>query len=240
MNLEDARREIAQASRILAREAILDAFGHVSRRHPARADRFIISRSLAPALVRPEDVVELDLDGNEVTQDGVRLFLERFIHGEIYRCRPDVTAIVHSHALPVLPFAVVPEVRVRPLSHMCGFLEGTPAPFDVADHAGPATDLLVSDPVLGRALADHLGEAQVVLMRGHGFTAVGSSVAAATYRAIYTTRNCEIQASALQLGDPVYLSAAEARACEQTLAGQVDRAWGLWTAEIEQPWLAKD
>ena len=116
---------------------------------------------------------------------------------------------------------------------MCGFLKGTPKPFDVAQHAGPSTDLLIRSASLGRALAVHLGQASVVLMRGHGFTAVGRDVPEATYRAIYAARNCEIALQAAQLGTPVYLSDGEADACEVTVAGQVGRAWELWCREIE-------
>lgn len=232
MTVEEARREIADASRILAAKEILDAFGHVSRRVPGRPDRFLISRSLAPAQVTPGDIVELDLGGNEVAGGSARLFLERFIHGEIYRVRPDVEAIVHSHAPSVLAFTIVPTVRVRPACHMCGFLQGTAPAFDIADHVGNGSDLLIRDPALGTALAAHLGDAGVVMMRGHGFTAVGSSVAQATYRAIYTARNCELQAAAMRLGDPIYLTEEEAIACERTLAGQVDRAWNLWRNDL--------
>ena len=228
MTLDEVRQAVVDASRILAGEGLLDAFGHVSARSPDRPDRFLLSRSLAPALVTTEDVVAHDLDGRAVDKPDARLFLERFIHGEIYRRRPDVQAVVHSHCIAVLPFTVVPDVAVRPIFHMCGHLHGTPKPFDVADHAGSASDLLIRDARLGVALADHLGEAAVVLMRGHGFTAVGDGVQQATYRAIYTARNCEVQQAAMRLGDPVFLSKDEARACNQAVSGQVDRAWTLW------------
>jgi ribulose-5-phosphate 4-epimerase/fuculose-1-phosphate aldolase len=234
MSMEEARREVADASRILAAQGVVDAFGHISRRSPGDPGRFLISRSLAPAQVTTADVVELDLDGVEVDAKGTRLFLERFIHGEIYRLRPDVMAVAHSHALAVLPFAVTPSVPVRPICHMCGFLHGTPLAFDVADHAGPASDLLIGDRRLGLALAQHLGGASAVLMRGHGFTCVGGSVAQATFRAIYTAKNCEIQAAAMALGEPVYLTEGEAAACEATMAGVLDRAWNLWRAALQR------
>ncbi|MGY2734690.1 class II aldolase/adducin family protein [Sphingomonas sp. UYP23] len=224
----DARLEIAQASRILAGEKILDAYGHVSRRHPDRADAFLISRNLAPALVTPMDIVELDLDGVEIGDTAARLFLERFIHAEIYRHRPDVQAVVHSHAMEVLPFATVPSVPVRVISHMCGFLRDTPAPFDLADHFGPETDLLIRDAEMGKALAAHLGTGPVVLMRGHGYTTAGASVPDAVYRAIYTAHNCQIQRQAMQMGDPVYLSPGEALTADTTIMHESDRAWACW------------
>lgn len=227
----EAKLEVAIASRVLAGETILDAFGHVSRRHPERRDRFLLSRSLAPALVTPDDVLELDFDGEVISAPGTPVFLERFIHAEIYRRRPDVEAIVHSHALAVLPFAVVPSVRVRPICHMCGFLRDTPAPFDIADHAGSASNLLIASSALGVALAEHLGAAAVVLMRGHGYTAVAPGVPAATYRAIYTARNCEVQLAAAKLGEAVFLSADEADAADAASMSQVGRPWQLWRSQ---------
>ncbi|WP_035971093.1 class II aldolase/adducin family protein [Bradyrhizobium sp. WSM3983] len=228
MTLDQSTQEIVDASHILAAEDILDAFGHVSRRSPTRSDRFLMSRSLAPALVTTDDIVELDFDGTCVSDPSARVFLERFIHSEIYRSRPDVAAIVHSHALSVIPFTVLDAAPVRPVFHMCGFLHGAPAPFDLADHAGPASDLLVRDPRLGAALADHLGAAAIVLMRGHGFTAVGDGVAQATYRAIYAAKNCTVQSAAMAMGTPLYLTGPEAEACDRAVTSQLDRAWDLW------------
>ena len=228
MSAADVRRQVVEASQILAGEGLLDAFGHVSARSPDQADHFLMSHALAPALVKDKDVLEHDLDGKVASDPEIHLFLERFIHAEIYRRRPDVQAVVHSHSPAVLPFAVVPSVPARPVIHMCGHLHDMPAPFDVADHAGPATDLLIRDPGLGAALADHLGGATVVLMRGHGFTAIGNSVPLATYHAIYTAKNCEVQQAALALGKPVYLSAGEAVACDRSVGGEASRAWDLW------------
>lgn len=229
--LEQARLEVAQGSRILAGETILDAYGHVSRRNPERSDTFFIPRNMAPALVTSSDVVEVDLDGGLVPAGNTKLFLERFIHAEIYRKRPDVQAIVHSHAPKVLPFAAVATVPVRVISHMCGFLEGTPTPFDLADHVGPASDLLIRNGEEGSALAEHLGEAAVVLMRGHGYTAVGTGVPEAVFRAIYTSLNCDVQRHALQLGQPKYLSEGEARTANASVMPEAGRAWDLWCHE---------
>lgn len=230
MTIADPRVEVARASRILFALGIVDAFGHVSRRHPDRADRFLLSRSMAPGSVTPEDVIEHDLDGEPISAPGARVFLERFIHAELYRSRGDVGAVVHSHAAAVLPFTVV-DRPIRPLSHMCGFLHGTAPAFEIADHAGPASDLLIRNADLGQALATHLGDRAVALMRGHGFTAVGDTIPEAVFRAAYTMSNCALEAAALQLGTPRYLSAAEAAACEEATRGQIDRAWNLWLSQ---------
>lgn len=230
--VEEARKLIAEGSYILYKQGVLDAFGHLSCRSPVRADSFLISRSLAPAMVTAEDVVELDFDSVIISgPPDTRLFLERFIHAEIYHHRPDVQAIVHSHATAVLPFTLVKTARLRPVCHTCGFLEGVPPPFDVADHAGPSTDLLIRNAALGRQLADHLGNANVVLMRAHGYTAVGGSVQQAVYRAVYTIKNCQIDLSSRMLGEPTFLTAAEAAACEATTGEQVRRTWELWVQQ---------
>ena len=231
MSGADPALAVAQASRILYARGVVDAFGHASRRHPDRPDRFLMSRSMAPGLVTPGDVVEHDLAGDPVSAPGTRVFLERFIHTEIYRARPDVGAVVHSHAPAVVPFTVVDE-PVRPIAHTCGFLHGTGPAFDVADLDGDDTDLLVRNARLGRALAEHLGGANVALMRGHGFTAVGETLPEAVYRAVYTATNCQLQLAAIQLGSPRYLSPGEAAACEATNRPQAGRSWDLWVAQL--------
>jgi ribulose-5-phosphate 4-epimerase/fuculose-1-phosphate aldolase len=221
-------RNVALASRILAGEGILDAYGHVSCRHPEQANRFFISRALAPALVTSEDVVELDLDGNDVNATGCHLFLERYIHSAIYAARPDAHAIVHSHARAVLPFAAVPEARMQAICHMCGFLADSPPPFEIADHAGDSSDMLIGSADLGQCLARHLGGSAVVLMRGHGYTVVGQTIQEATYRAIYTSVNCELDLSSRLLGTPRYLSAGEAKAADRSAMTQIHRPWEMW------------
>lgn len=232
IDIEGVRTQIVQAGRILYGLGIVDAFGHVSCRSPERPDRFLMSRSKAPALVELEDVIELDFDCNPVSQPGARVFLERFIHGEIYRARPDVRAIVHSHCQSVLPFTVVPEAKLQPISHVCGFLTDMDKPFDVADHEGHGSDMLIRSPQLGQALAKHLANAKVVLMRSHGFTTVGETIPEAVFRAVYTGFNSQLQLAALQLGTPRFLTHEEALACEETTLGQIDRVWDLWVRKF--------
>src|SRR5512147_2869863 len=179
--------DLVDANRILADRGVLDGFGHVSVRDPRRADRFLLSRSLAPASVSREDIMRFDLDGAPVDGDARKPYLERFIHGSIYRRRPDVHAVVHSHAPSVIPFAAS-SVPLKPVYHMGSFL-GTGAPvFEIRERFG-ATDMLVREPAHGRALADSLGGAAVVLMRGHGFCAVGEIFNDTASTEIYTETN---------------------------------------------------
>lgn len=232
----DLRRDIASASRILAGLGVVDAFGHVSARVPGTEDGFLMPRSMAPAMVAPSDVVELDREAECAADRSARLFLERFLHAAIYRARPDVDAIVHSHSADVVPFTVVRGIGLRPICHVCGFLDKAPEPFDPAASVGDGSDLLIRTMALGDALARHLGGAAVVPMRAHGFTAVGSSIQEATFRAAYTARNCRIELDARTLGQPTWLTAAEAAACDATTRGQAARAWNVWVRDHAPDW----
>lgn len=244
--IADAMQDLVDANHILYHEGLLDAFGHVSMRSPQRADRFVLARSMAPALVTADDLLTFDLDANPVAHGDATpiegtapaVFLERFIHSAIYRARPDVMAVVHSHSPAVIPFGVVRNATLRPVCHMSGFLaRGTPV-FEIRDTAGPGSDLLIRDAALGQALAVRLGTATVVLMRGHGATVAASSLRQAVYCAIYTEKNARLVLDAGRLGDIEYLSDEEAFAAEATNAQQVNRAWDLWRRSARQSTVA--
>ena len=222
-------RELVDANHILFDQGVVDGFGHVSVRHPDRPDRFLLSRSMAPALVTEKDVLEFDLDGNPVVPGGPAPYLERFIHGEIYRKRADVNSVVHSHSPSVVPFSVVTSVKLRPVCHMCGFLSEKGAPiFEIRDFSGPGSDLLITSGKLGAALADSLGEGPAVLMRGHGSTVVGSTLRQTVFRAVYTEVGARLQMEALRLGPVTYLTEEETVGTTKTISTQYDRSWFLW------------
>ena len=220
--------DLVAANRILVDQGVLDGYGHVSARHDRDPDRYLLARSLAPELVTAGDIMEYDLDSNPVEARGRALYLERFIHGEIYRTRPDVKAIVHSHSPSVIPFGVS-TVPLRPLYHMSAFLwEGVPI-FDIRAAAGGMTDMLVRNPALGRALAQTLGSRPAALMRGHGAVVVGAALPATVFRSVYLEMNARLQAQAMALGGTVtYLDAEEARKAETSIAGTIGRPWELW------------
>jgi HCOMODA/2-hydroxy-3-carboxy-muconic semialdehyde decarboxylase len=227
------REEVEQvvlANRILAHRGVLDAFGHVSVRSRADPERFFLSRNRAPALIGPDDILELDSTGNVIGDDRPS-YLERFIHSEIYSARPDVHAIVHSHAPDVIPFTVT-AARLRPVMHVAGFLGAGVAHFDSRDCAERALDLLVSTPELGAALARALGDAATVLMRGHGFVTVADSLPLAVFQSVYAQVNARTQLQALSLGDVAYLDEAESIATRASNSSQVDRAWTVWSHDI--------
>jgi HCOMODA/2-hydroxy-3-carboxy-muconic semialdehyde decarboxylase len=169
-----------------------------------------------------------DLDGVAVEANGPAVYLERFIHGEIYRARPDVMAVVHSHSPAVVPFSVVIGTKLRPVCHMCGFLGAAAPVFEIRDVAGPTSDLLIRDARLGAALAQSLGQGAAVLMRGHGSTVVGTSLRQSVFRAVYTEVGARLQAEAMKLGPVTYLTEDEAAAAARANDTQIDRAWLLW------------
>lgn len=226
-------KELAVANRILFQQGVLDAFGHVSVRHDKRPDRYLLARNMAPGLVTEADIIEYDLDSNPLNANGRSVYLERFIHGELYRARPDVMAVVHSHSPSVIPFGIVKSVPFRPVYHMAAFI-GEAAPiFEIRDVAGDETDLLISDRRLGAALAKTLGSGTVALMRGHGATVVGATLMEVVFRAVYAEGNARLQAEALRIGPVTYLSAGEARTATVNVGGQALRAWNLWRMQAE-------
>ncbi len=232
-DLDLAIGELVLANHILAELGVVDAFGHISVRRPDRPDHFLLARSMAPALVGPDDILTFGPDSESVGPPGQRPYLERFIHGEIYRARADVSSVVHSHSPAVIPFGVVKSAALRPVFHMAGFLgEGAPV-FEIRDEAGDESDLLIKDRRLGHALAEALGPSALILMRGHGSTAVGGSIRQAVYRAVYAEMNARLQSEALRLGEPTYLTLAEADAGAAANDTQIDRAWSLWRTKVQ-------
>jgi ribulose-5-phosphate 4-epimerase/fuculose-1-phosphate aldolase len=226
----DVIDKLVVANRILYRQGVVDGFGHVSARHDKSPGHFLLARNMAPALVRHDDIVTFDLDGEALDAGGRRVYLERFIHGEIYRARADVQAIVHSHSPSVIPFGVTGQ-PLRPIFHMSGFLGEGAALFEIRE-AGGDTDMLIRDNRLGKALADALGARSAVLMRGHGSTVVGTSIEQVLYRAIYAEVNARLQLQAVTLGEVNYLNPREAAMAAATNDTQLARVWELWRREI--------
>ena len=202
--------DLVSASRILARHGVLDAWGHVSARHPENPERYLLSRARAPALVAAEDIMEFDLDSTPVDGQDRRLFLERFIHGEAYRVRPDVNAVVHSHSPNVIPFTITDQ-PLKAVTHIASFLAcGCPV-FEIAD-VGLTQGLLVTTNKQGAALANTLGQMPVALMRGHGNVVVAEDIPRVVHRALYTELNAKQLAIALSFGRPIrYVEPHEAQ-----------------------------
>jgi len=227
----DLVEDLVAANRALARLGVLDAFGHISVRDPHDPHRYLISRSIAPESVSADDILLLDLDSQTVDpkDEGKLLYRERFIHGEIYKVRPDVNAVVHSHSPTVVPFTVT-RAKLQPLLHNAGFLGlGVPL-FEIRQHAGDGTDLMILTPNLGKDLAKKLGkDAAVILMRGHGDSVVGPSLPNAVFRAYYTEINARQQLAALTIGGPInFMTRAEALTSNDAMLRASARPWALW------------
>ena len=221
---------VVYANRILYDQGVVDGLGHVSVRHPSEPGVFLLSCNRAPGLVKREDIVCYDLDGNAVSQTSERPYLERFIHSEIYRARPDVVAVVHSHSPSVIPFAITHK-PLKPVFHMSGFLGSGSAHFEIREAAGN-TDMLIRSPYLGEALAKSLGKHNCVLMRGHGSTVVGTSLEQVVYRAIYAEVNAKLQLAANGLGEISFLNEEEAQLSSDMNDGQIPRSWNLWVTRL--------
>jgi ribulose-5-phosphate 4-epimerase/fuculose-1-phosphate aldolase len=222
--------DLVYANRILADQDVLDGFGHVSAREARDPGKFLMARSMAPGIVTRGDIMEFNSEGEPVDARGRAVYLERYIHAAIYRARPDVMAIVHSHSPEVIPFTVT-GTPLRPIYHMSAFLGPGAPDFDIRDAAG-MTDMLVRDNKLGDALAKSLGSSAVVLMRGHGYVAVGNTTPQAVFRAIYTQVNARLQAQAAQLGPVKFLSPEESAKAGVSIDAVVSRPWELWKARI--------
>ena len=219
--------ELVVANRILAQQQVVDAFGHISVRHPKDPGLYLMARHLAPGLVTAEDIVIFDLDSNPLRNLAPRYYSERYIHGEIYKLRPEVHSVVHCHARPLIPFGAAKGVQLQPIYHMSAFLgRGVPV-FEIRE-AGGMTDMLVRTAELGRELGMTLGELPVVLMRGHGATMVGGSIKEAVYRAIYTAENAVLQMEAMRLGDVEFLAREEAELATAYMGTTFERAWAHW------------
>ena len=224
-------QDLVYANHICADQGVLDGYGHCSIRHPNAPDRYFLARSLSPAVITVDDIMEFDLDSNPVDQRGRLMYLERCIHGGIYKTRPDVHAIVHSHSPSVVPFSVS-SVKLKPICHMSAFLADGIPNFEIRDGFG-MTDLLIRNNDHGLALAETLGKNNVALMRGHGNVCVGPNIMTAVYRAVYTEVNAKLQAQAIALGgDITFMEPQECALITGRKDLNFDRPWRMWKERI--------
>jgi len=226
--------ELVTANRILAREEVVDSFGHISVRHPDNPQHFLLSRARAPDLIEKDDIMEFTLDGTPVDPKGRNPYLERFIHGGLYEARPDVNSVVHNHSESVIPFGVSSK-RIQPIFHM-GSSVGHEVPvWDVHDHFGD-TSLLVENIEMGRDLADLMGGRPTALMRGHGATVAGRNIRHAVYISVYLEVNARLQQQAQQMGDVKFLTKGEVdNVIARTGSFGINRAWENWCRRAGRP-----
>jgi len=225
-----AMTQLVMANRILAREGIIDNFGHVSMRHPLDADRYLLSRSRSPEVVTRDDILEFTLDGEQITEDPRRPYAERHIHGAIYKDRPDVNAVTHHHARPVIPFTMS-KISLRPIFHMAAVIGPDIPTWDSQEEFGD-TNMLVDSMAMGHSLSRTLGKGRVALLRGHGAVCAGADLMAVVMISIGLRDNAALMREMREIGEPVYLSDGEIEKTSAMLLGAMPlaRAWDYWVA----------
>lgn len=223
--------ELVTATKILLHEGILDTFGHISARDPEDPASFFLARKLAPSHIGTDDIQRFDMEGE--TEDGRPSYLERYIHSEIYKARPDVNCVLHSHSPAVLPYCFTDQ-PLRPVTHMGAFLGETVPVYEIRDKQGDATDLFGGSGSVCADIAESLGDQTVVLMARHGVVNVGGSVREVVFRAFYTEQNAAAQTAGLQVGNVKYLSPGEVKTAGKLVGAQIDRGWDHWTMSLRQ------
>ena len=238
--LTEAVDELVRANRILAFEGIVDGWGHVSMRHPEKVDHFLLSRARSPQCVEPDDIMEFRLNGDAVDPRERTAYTERFIHAALYQSRPEVTGIVHSHSLNVIPFGVGGE-KIRPMMHVCALIGHEVPIWDSRDKFGD-TDMMVSNMEMGHDLARLIGSNPTALMRGHGSVALGKSLRRAVYVGIKLHESARLQAETARYSNVRYLSpgeidkmAAALDHCDERPLLGIDRAWEYWCHRAGMP-----
>ena len=232
--LEKLLEELVTANRILAREGIVDSFGHISVRHPDKPQHFLLSRARAPDCIEADDIMEFTLDGTAVDARGRAPYLERFIHGAIFEARPDVHSVVHNHSPSVIPFSVT-ATKLKPLLHMCANIGHDVPVWDCHDKFGD-TSLLVENMEMGRDLARAMGAGRTILMRGHGATVLAPSIRHVVYVSIYLEVNAKLQMQAMAMGDIKFLTPGEVdKIIARTGPYSLNRAWENWCRRAGRP-----
>jgi ribulose-5-phosphate 4-epimerase/fuculose-1-phosphate aldolase len=227
-NLDTIIKDLVIANRILAKEDVVDAYGHISIRNPDNPKSFFISRSLAPELIEKDDIVELGLDGEPLKNEKRSLYLERFIHAAIYEARPDINSVVHAHAEDTLPFGIAAATKLKPVIHSGSFIGPIVPVWDIADKFG-ATNVLVTNMAQGRDLAKCLGKNSVALMRGHGFASAARSLIEVVRLSVYLPRNARALMRAKMLGGKIkYLSKGEMDARNKGYSPYSTETWRAW------------
>lgn len=240
-DIEALKQEIVTANRILAKENVLDSFGHISVRHPDDPKRFFMSRARAPEVLVEADILELTLEGEVLgpTPSPGKPYSERFIHGAIFEARPDVMSVVHNHSPSIVPFSVTGK-RMRPIMHMCAPIGNDIPTWDIRHKFGD-TNLLVTNMETARDLAATLGKRTVSLMRGHGSVVVGKSIREVVFTSNYMEKNADMLIKALGMGDVEYLSDGEVEIATRGRAGfTLERGWENWCAKVGRPYISKE
>jgi ribulose-5-phosphate 4-epimerase/fuculose-1-phosphate aldolase len=234
----ESLEELVSANRILAREGVVDSFGHVSIRHPGLPDRFVMSRARAPECIEVDDLMEFTLEGQPIDGAGRKAYAERFIHGAVYEARIEIRAVVHNHSPSLIPFGVT-ATPLRPIMHMCASMGIEVPTWDSRTEFGD-TNLLVTNMEMARDLAATLGTRSVALMRGHGCVVAGASLREVVFNSVYLELNADLQMKAASLGTITFLSHGEVEAVLSTRSSfTFERAWEYWCRRAGRPYDAR-
>ena len=224
-------QELVTATKILLNEGIMDTFGHISARDPEYPESFFLGQKLAPSLITVGDIQRFNLDGE--TTDNRPSYLERYIHSEIYKARPDVQCVLHTHSPAVLPYCFV-DTPLRPVTHMGAFMGESVPVYEIRDKLGDETDLFGGSPSVCADIAESLGSQTVVLMARHGVVNVGNSVREVVFRAFYLEQEAAALTAGLQIGTVKYLSPGEVRTAGKLVGAQIDRGWNHWSQRLRE------
>lgn len=233
--IKAAVEELVIANHILYDQNAVDGYGHISVRNPANPDTFFLARSVAPSVVKVDDIMEFDMNGKALNGDTRVAYGERFIHSGVLKSRPDINSVIHGHASPILSYGLT-GTTLKPVYHMSAFLgEGAPV-FEIRNFSqpNPDTDMFVSSPELGDALSKTMGLQYFVLMRGHGYAAGADSIKKAVFRSVYAIQNASIQAEAMKMGQVQYLTPGEEAASQATIEKTIGRPWQLWSERVKK------
>ena len=234
--VKTAIEELVLANHILYDQNAVDGYGHISVRSPINPNTFFLARSVAPSVVKVEDIMEFDMNGKALNGDTRVAYGERFIHSGILKNRPDINSVIHGHAAPILPFGLT-GTTLKPVYHMSAFLgEGAPV-FEIRNFAkpNPDTDMFISNVELGDALSKTMGLQYFVLMRGHGYASGADSIKKAVFRTVYAIQNASIQSEAMKMGQVQYLTPGEAVTAQETIEKTIGRPWQLWSERVKKP-----
>ena len=234
---ETAIQELVMATRILVNEGIMDVFGHISARDPENPDQFLLPQKLAPNTITTSDIQTLTLDGE--TTDNRPSYLERYIHSEIYKARPDVMCVLHTHSPAVLPFSFI-DTPLRPVTHMGAFLGESVPVYEIRDKQGENTDLFGGSPEVCAEIAESLGQSAAVIMARHGVVNVGNSIRQTTFRAFYMEQEAKAYTLGLQIGKIKFMTDGELEAAGNLVGAQINRGWDHWSAAVRHKGLAED
>ncbi|MEL7343633.1 MAG: class II aldolase/adducin family protein [Pseudomonadota bacterium] len=233
--LETAIEELVMATRILVNEGVMDVFGHISARHPDDPEKFLLPQKLAPNDITNDDIQVLTMDGE--TTDNRPSYLERYIHSEVYKARPDVNCVLHTHSPAVLPYSFI-DTPLRPVTHMGAYLGFSVPIYEIREKQGDSTDLFGGSPEVCAEIAEAMGDSPAVIMARHGVVNVGRSIRETVYRAYYLEQEAKAHTIGRMIGNITYMTHGELEAAGTLVGAQIDRGWNHWSAQIRHLGLA--